>query len=64
MTPEELTVICESIYGKTGWQTKLARDLVREPRTIRRWRAGKSPIPQKVQEWLLSRTIRREVNNN
>lgn len=55
MTPDELTTLCETIYGKTGWQTKLARDLVREPRTIRRWKAGKAPIPQKVQAWLRER---------
>ncbi|WP_020474459.1 hypothetical protein [Zavarzinella formosa] len=52
MTPEELTTLCETIYGKTGWQTKLARDLAREPRTIRRWLAGKAEVPVKVREWL------------
>ena len=47
----ELTALCESLYG-AGWQTKLARDLVRDIRTIRRWKTGESPVPKVVQAWL------------
>jgi hypothetical protein len=46
--------ICEAIYGP-GWQSALARDLVREPRTIRRWKSGESPVPKAVVEWLKKR---------
>ncbi|OWK42407.1 hypothetical protein [Fimbriiglobus ruber] len=54
MTPDEFIRICEAIYG-AGWQSKLARDLVREPRTIRRWKSGESPIPKAVVGWLRER---------
>ena len=37
-----------------------ARDvLIREPRTIRRWLAGDSPIPAVVCEWIEAQSIRR-----
>ncbi|WP_020474621.1 hypothetical protein [Zavarzinella formosa] len=58
MTPEELTTLCETIYGKTVWLSKLARDLVREPRTVRRWETGESPVPAKVQSWLRAKASR------
>ena len=42
---------CEAIYGPR-WQSALARDLVRDIRTIRRWKSGESPVPKVVVEWL------------
>ncbi|OWK39491.1 hypothetical protein FRUB_06054 [Fimbriiglobus ruber] len=42
------------VYG-LKCQSKLARDLVREPRTIRRWKSGESPLPKAVVEWLRDR---------
>ncbi len=54
MTIEEFIALCEAVYG-AGWQAKLARDLVRESRTIRRWKSGESPVPQVVQAWLRGR---------
>ena len=33
-----------------------ARDLVRDIRTIRRWKTGESPVPKVVQDWLRERT--------
>jgi len=32
-------------------QSALARDLVRDIWTIRRWKTGESPVPKVVQEW-------------
>lgn len=58
MTPDAFVAICESIYG-AGWQSKLARDLVRDTRTIRRWKSGDSPVPKVVQEWLRSKKLER-----
>lgn len=46
MTPTELRSICNSM--NPGGQTKLARKLDVNPRTIRRWLAGKSRIPVAV----------------
>ena len=54
MNAAEFIKTCEAIYG-AGWQSKLARDLVREPRTIRRWKSGESPVPKVVAEWLRGR---------
>jgi hypothetical protein len=31
--------------------------LLRDERTVRRWLAGDSPIPQAVTDWLRSRTL-------
>jgi hypothetical protein len=54
MIPAEFCTICELLYG-AGWQSKLARDLVRDIRTIRRWKTGESPVPKAVEEWLQER---------
>jgi hypothetical protein len=35
---------------------KLARVLVRDIRTIRRWKTGESPVPKVVEEWLREKT--------
>jgi hypothetical protein len=55
MTPTEFIRSCESLYGP-GWQSKLARVLVRDIRTIRRWKSGESPVPKVVEEWLAEKT--------
>jgi hypothetical protein len=39
-----------------GWQSKLARVLVRDIRTIRRWKTGESPVPKVVGDWLREKT--------
>jgi hypothetical protein len=54
MTAAAFCTLCELLYG-AGWQSKLARDLVRDIRTIRRWKSGESPVPKVVEEWLKSR---------
>jgi hypothetical protein len=51
MTSTEFTTLCESLYG-AGWQSKPARDLVRDIRTIRRWKTGECPVPKVVVDWL------------
>lgn len=51
MTTADFIILCESHYG-AGWQSKLARDLVRDVRTIRRWKSGQSPVPKVVADWL------------
>jgi hypothetical protein len=44
MTPAELRAIGERLYG-SRWQTKLARALPGNPRTVRRWLAGRKMHP-------------------
>ncbi len=44
MTPQELITIGRELYH-FGWQTRLAEALNVEGSTVRRWIAGKHPIP-------------------
>jgi len=43
VTADELRSIGEAQYGKF-WQSKMAKDLPCDTRTIRRWLSGKRPI--------------------
>jgi hypothetical protein len=49
MTPTELRTIGEHLYGPR-WQTKLARALPVNPRTVRRWLAGERRIHPAIAE--------------
>jgi hypothetical protein len=51
MTPEELTAKGRAIHGER-WQTALAHDLGVTDRTLRRWLAGASAIPDGVEAML------------
>lgn len=45
MSPAELRLAGERLYGRWGWQTRLARELRVDGSTVRRWLSGKAPIP-------------------
>lgn len=45
MTPEELRASGEALYGRWGWQTRLAKVLRVDGSTVRRWLSGASAIP-------------------
>lgn len=47
MTPELLRAVGEALYGPQ-WHKNLADDLRISDRTIRRWLAGSTPIPDAV----------------
>jgi predicted transcriptional regulator len=47
MSPDTLAAAAAAIYGDY-WQSALARDLGVADRTVRRWLAGDSPIPEGV----------------
>jgi plasmid maintenance system antidote protein VapI len=47
MTPAELETIGRALYGER-WQSSLARALKVAPRTMRRWAAGKSRMPEAI----------------
>jgi len=49
MTPNELRAEGESIYGN-HWQTKLARALAVDPRSVRYWLSGKHKINKRTAE--------------
>lgn len=53
-TITERIELLEQRIEESGLKTgAFARDLlIREPRTVRRWLAGESPIPNRVLEWL------------
>lgn len=40
------------LYGATSWQVPLARDLHVSERSMRRWKAGKNPVPADIEEKL------------
>ena len=45
MTPDDLRKQGEALYGRWGWQTRLARALKVDGSTVRRWLSGASSIP-------------------
>jgi hypothetical protein len=47
MKPETLEQVGEALYG-AQWRTALAKHLGLNERTVRRWSAGTSPIPDGV----------------
>lgn len=48
MTPDTLAAIGRALYGER-WQTALAHDLGVTDRTMRRWAAGASPVPDGIE---------------
>ncbi len=46
-TPDAFRAIGYALYG-TGWQSALAHALGISARTVRRWAAGSSPVPDNV----------------
>lgn len=45
MSPQELADAGRQLYGKWGWQTRLAEALEVDGSTVRRWVSGAVPIP-------------------
>jgi hypothetical protein len=58
MTPDELAAAGRALYGDR-WQTPLAQNLHVADRTVRRWLAGQTPIPDGVESELRKVLIRR-----
>jgi DNA-binding transcriptional regulator YdaS (Cro superfamily) len=44
MTPADLKSAGEALYGKWGWQTRLAEALGVDGSTVRRWLSGVVPV--------------------
>jgi hypothetical protein len=45
MTPAEMDARGVWLFGRWGWQTRLAERLKVDGSTVRRWLSGKVPIP-------------------
>jgi len=58
MTPEELTRLLRSTYGKLGWQAQAARDMRMSKRSIRRWAKGVYKISYEKEKLLLALCLR------
>lgn len=43
----KLHKLAEDVFG-AGWQSKLARHIDANPRTVRRWVSGEIPVPKVV----------------
>jgi len=52
MTDQQLIAAAIACSGLTSTQFA-ERVLARDPRTVRRWRDGSSPIPPIARQWLL-----------
>ena len=49
---QEFNQLAESVFG-WGWQSKLARTFKVNVRTVRRWAAGDSKVPDKIIDALI-----------
>jgi len=45
MSPDELRATGERLWGRWGWQTRMAETLRVDGSTVRRWLSGASTIP-------------------
>lgn len=45
MSPDELRAIGERLWGRWGWQTRMAEALRVDGSTVRRWLSGATTIP-------------------
>ena len=48
MTPDELARIAVARYGPHGWKSKLAEYLGVDPKTVWRYRRGRTPIDDRT----------------
>ena len=60
MTPADLARVGQALYGDT-WQSDLARALGVNSRTVRRWLAGASPVPDSARAGMLQLLGRRSA---
>ncbi len=52
MKTAQFSKTCRSIYGKTGWQDALAKDLDVDSSSVRRWTSGAVSVPGPVAAFL------------
>lgn len=45
MSPDQLRAVGEELFGRWGWQTRLAEALRVDGSTVRRWLSGATVIP-------------------
>lgn len=48
LSPDDLRIIGEALYGPWGWQTRLAETLEVDGSTVRRWVSGAVAVPHPV----------------
>ncbi len=61
MTQDELWARGARLYGAHRWQSALSRELGVNPRTVRRWAAGATPVPPPVATCLRLMTFLEEL---
>ena len=61
MTRDELEARGARLYGAHRWQSALSRELGVNPRTVRRWAAGATPVPPPVATCLRLMTFLEEL---
>jgi hypothetical protein len=63
MSPDELRAIGERLWGRWGWQTRMAETLRVDGSTVRRWLSGATTIPGPAEVALELLLERREAGN-
>jgi hypothetical protein len=48
LSPDDLKVVGEALFGAWGWQTRLAEQLEVDGSTVRRWVSGAVSVPGPV----------------
>lgn len=48
LSPDDLRIAGELLFGRWGWQTRLAESLEVDGSTVRRWVSGAVPVPHPV----------------
>lgn len=61
MSRDELRARGARLYGAGRWQSALSRELGVNPRTVRRWAAGTTPVPPPVATCLRLMTFLEEL---
>ena len=64
MKPDELRNASVLLFGKYGWQTRLADKLGVDGSTVRRWVSGTSAIPNPVAAAIRSWVKVKEMNSS
>lgn len=63
MSPDELRAIGERLWGRWGWQTRMAEALRVDGSTVRRWLSGATTIPGPAEvalELMVEMSVRRQ----
>jgi len=62
MTAEEFAHLGEALWGRWGWQARLSEVWGCSDSTIRKYKSGRLPVPQKMAVFLRDRLARQQAD--